>query len=164
MEDRISHALFYSTAVYLITYCWASCVAESLQTTHVQQWLISPGSNQCSRLLSESSLKLLFVQIKGNSACKETCTSYLHILFQRTHTHTHPFNSPLSGTTWLTSTSKVKPIWILLKQETVSGSGNCWAICKSAPRSSQKTMPVPHHSVFCRPDALPAAQPTVSKH
>jgi len=25
-------------------------------------------------------------------------------------------------------------------------------------------MPVPHHSVFYRPDALPAAQPTASKH
>jgi len=25
-------------------------------------------------------------------------------------------------------------------------------------------MPEPHHSVFYRPDALPAAQPTVSKH
>jgi len=28
-------------------------------------------------------------------------------------------------------------MWILLKQETVSGSGISWAICKSAPRSSQ---------------------------
>ena len=28
-------------------------------------------------------------------------------------------------------TRKVKPIWILLKQETVSGSGISWAICKS---------------------------------
>ena len=36
---------------------------------------------------------------------------------------------------------KVKPIWILLKQETVSGSGSGWAICKSAPRSRQITMP-----------------------
>jgi len=27
---------------------------------------------------------------------------------------------------------KVKPIWILLKQETVSGSGISWNICKSA--------------------------------
>ena len=26
------------------------------------------------------------------------------------------------------------------------------------------TMPAPHHSVFYRPDALPAAQPTASKH
>ena len=45
-------------------------------------------------------------------------------------------------------TRKIKPIWILLKQETVSGSGISWAICKSAPRSRQITMPAPHHSVF----------------
>ena len=43
---------------------------------------------------------------------------------------------------------KVKPIWILLKQETASGSGISWDICKSAPRSRQITTPVPHHSVF----------------
>jgi len=59
---------------------------------------------------------------------------------------------------------KVKPIWILLKQETVSGSGISWAICKCAPRSRQITMPAAHHSVFYRPDALPAAQPTASNH
>jgi len=40
-------------------------------------------------------------------------------------------------------TQKVKPIWILLKQETVSGSGISWAICKSAPRSRQITKPAP---------------------
>jgi len=39
-----------------------------------------------------------------------------------------------------------------------------WAVCKSATRSRQITMPAPHHSVFDRPDALPAAQPTASKH
>ena len=61
-------------------------------------------------------------------------------------------------------TRKVKPIWILLKQETVSGSGISWAICKSAARSRQITTPAPHHSVFYRPDALPAAQRTASKH
>ena len=61
-------------------------------------------------------------------------------------------------------TRKVKLLWILLKQETVSGSGISWAICKSAPRSRQITAPAPHHSVFYRPDALPAAQPTASKH
>ena len=54
-------------------------------------------------------------------------------------------------------TRKVKPIWILLKQETVSGSGISWAICKSAPGSRQITTPAPHHSVFYRLDALPAA-------
>ena len=62
------------------------------------------------------------------------------------------------------STRKVKPIWILVKQETVSGSGIGWTICNSAPRSRQITTPTPHCSVFYRPDALPAAQPTASKH
>ena len=61
-------------------------------------------------------------------------------------------------------TRKVKPIWMSLKQETVSGSGISWAICKSAPRLRQITMLAPHHSVFYRPNALPATQPTVSKH
>jgi len=46
----------------------------------------------------------------------------------------------------------------------VSGSGISWDICKSAPHSRQITTPAPHHSVFYRPDALPAAQPTASKH
>jgi len=43
---------------------------------------------------------------------------------------------------------KVEPIWILLKQETASRSGISWAICKSAPSSTQITTPEPHHSVF----------------
>ena len=63
-------------------------------------------------------------------------------LFHPKLKHTHPFNGPLSGT------RKAKPIWILLKQETVSGSGISRAVCKSAPRSRQITMPAPHHSVF----------------
>ena len=78
--------------------------------------------------------------------------------------HTHPFNGPFPGLSGSAGTRKVKPIWILLKQETVSGSGISWAICKSAPRSRQITMPAPHHAVFYRLDSLPAAQPTVSKH
>ena len=80
------------------------------------------------------------------------------------HTHTHPFNGPFPGLPGWASTRKVKPSWTLLKQETVSGSGIGWTTCKSAPRSRQITMLAPHHSVFYRPDALPAAQPTVSKH
>ena len=34
----------------------------------------------------------------------------------------------------------------------MSGSGISWAICKSAPRSRQITMPALHHSDFYRPD------------
>ena len=50
----------------------------------------------------------------------------------------------------------------LLEQEILSGIS--WVICKSALCSRQITMPAPHHSVFYWPDALPAAQPTASKH
>jgi len=49
-------------------------------------------------------------------------------------THTL-FNGLCPGLPGWAGTRKVKPIWILLKQETVSGSGILWAICKSAPRS-----------------------------
>ena len=78
--------------------------------------------------------------------------------------HTHPFNGPLSGTTRVSRYQNGKTNWTILKQETVSGRGISWAICKSAPRSRQITTPAPHHSVFYRPDALPATQPTASKH
>jgi len=80
---------------------------------------------------------------------------------------THATQSPESSkqtTEPLASTRKIKPIWTLLKQETVSGSGISWAVCKSAPHSRQTTTPTPHHSVCYRPDAVPAAQPTASKH
>ena len=80
-----------------------------------------------------------------------------------THTHTR-LRALFPGLPGWGGIRKVKPIWILLKQETVSGSGISWAICKSAPISRQIATPAPHHSVFYRPDALPAAQPTASKH
>jgi len=83
-------------------------------------------------------------------------------LYTRLHTRLTALCPGLPG--WA-GTRKVQPIWILPKQETVSGSGISLPICKSAPRSRQITMPAPHHSsFFYRPDALPAAQPTASKH
>ena len=74
--------------------------------------------------------------------------SHIQALCHGSHTHTHPFNGPFSGTTRVSRYQKRKPIWILLKQETVSGSGISCAICKSASHSRQITMPVPHHSSF----------------
>ena len=67
--------------------------------------------------------------------------------FCNIHTHTHLTALFLGLPRWA-GARKVKPIWILLKQETVSGSGISWAICKSASRSRQITMLVPHHSSF----------------
>ena len=68
-----------------------------------------------------------------------------NILF--THTHTR-LTALLQGLPRWAGTRKVKPMWILEKQETVSGSGISWAICKSAPRSRQITTPAPHQSIF----------------
>ena len=49
-----------------------------------------------------------------------------------THTHTHTRLTALfPGPPVSSGTRKVKSMWILLKQETVSGSGISWAICKS---------------------------------
>jgi len=85
-------------------------------------------------------------------------------IHKATHTHT-PIQRPFCpGQPRWVGARKVKPIWTLLKQETVSGSGTSWAICKSDPRSRHIKTPAPHYSVFYRSDALPAVQPKVSKH
>jgi len=90
----------------------------------------------------------------NKSGCKICIKNYTHI-------HLTALFPSLPG--WA-GTRQVKPIWNLLKQETVSGSGISWAICKSAPRSGQIITPSPQHSIFYRLYALPATQPTVSKH
>jgi len=84
-----------------------------------------------------------------------------------THTHTHPFNGPFPGLPRWASTRKVKPIWILLKQETVSGSdirraimGNMQVCTALQTDNHDSTLP---HS-FYRLDALTTAEPTASKH
>ena len=77
-----------------------------------------------------------------------------------THTHTHltALCPELPGSA---GTRKVIPIGILLKQETVSGSGISWTICKSASRSRQITTPAPHHSAFLQAEC-PSCRPTNS--
>ena len=77
-----------------------------------------------------------------------TCKKFSNQLVQRSTLFTLPFNGPFPRLARWAGTRKVKPIWILLEQETVNGSGISLAICKSASRSRQITMPVPHHSFF----------------
>ena len=73
------------------------------------------------------------------------CYTPFTLLYLLTYTRLTALFPGLPG--WA-GTRKAKPIWILLKQETVSGSGISWAICKSASRSRQITMPVLRHSKF----------------
>ena len=75
-------------------------------------------------------------------------------------THTH-LMVLFPGLPRWAGTRKVKPIWILLKQETVSGSGISWAICKSAHHSRQIATPAPHQSSFLQA-GCPSCRPTNS--
>ena len=81
-----------------------------------------------------------------------------------THTHTHTHTRLMAlcpGLPRWAATRKVKPIWILLEQETVSSSSISWAICKSATRSRQITTPAPHYSSFLQA-GCPSCRPTNS--
>jgi len=70
-----------------------------------------------------------------------------------------PLNGLFSRTTWISRYQKGKTNLDFTEQETVSGSGISWAVCKSAPRSRQTTMPVPTTLFFTgRMPFLPANQ------
>ena len=125
----------------------------------------------CTRLVMATTVDLVSARLPTRS-CLNACrhwTAFIsatYALLQSlsnsyTHTHTHTHLTALfPGLPRLAGTRKVKPVWILLMQETVSGSGISWAICKSAPRSTSLLTT----QFFYRPDALPAVQPTASKH
>ena len=104
------------------------------------------------------------------SFIKLCCTLPYHIYIVNTTITTllHQFNGLFSRTTWVSLYQKGKTSQDLneARDDGVVGcSGISWTICKqSAPHFRQITTPTPHHSVFYRPDALPDAQPTVSKH
>jgi len=83
-------------------------------------------------------------------------------LFPKPHTHT--FNGPLSGTTLVSRYLKGKTN---LDFTEARDSVLQWhqlghmQVCISLQTDNHTST---HHSVFYRPDALPAAQPTASKH
>jgi len=88
------------------------------------------------------------------------CSILLVFWYMDTHTHTR-LTALCPGLPRWAGARKVKPIWILLKQETVSGSGISWAICKSAPRFRHITVLAPHHSSFLQA-GCPSCHPTNS--
>ena len=64
------------------------------------------------------------------------------------HTHTHPFNGPLSGTTQVSRYQKGKTNLDFIAARDSEWQWHQLAICKSAPRSRQITTPAPHYSSF----------------
>ena len=81
----------------------------------------------------------------------------LYTCYLRTYLHTR-LTALCPGLSRWAGTRKVKPIWILLKRQWVAvASAGPYASLHLAPDTTQI-------SVFYRPDALLAAQPTVPKH
>ena len=82
-----------------------------------------------------------------------------------THTHTHPFNGPFSGTTWVSRYQKGKT-----NLDFTEARDGEWQwhqlgymqVCISLQTDNHAS--TPPLKFFYRPDALPAAQPTASKH
>jgi len=143
---------YYQSMVlhYLVIYCYhngrLSCVTDFLTLTFhkVVHWHAS----------DVDSIRGFVIMRYINLLLTMTLT--------HTHTHTHTRLAALfSGLPRWAGTRKVKPIWILLKQETVSGSEICWAICKFAPRTRQINMPGPNHSSFLQV-GCPSCCPTNS--
>ena len=106
-------------------WCWIIDISPACQIaeTPTRQWVSSPTGK---------------VGIQLAEWNRRTST------VKNTHTHSR-LTALCPGLPRWAGTRKVKPVWILLKQETVSGSGSgiSWAIC-----SSQVTTPAPHHSSF----------------
>ena len=119
-------------------------------------------ATSASRIVPAKMLARMMVSIRRYSS-----SSGASIAFDKAkNARAHPFNGPLSGTTRLSryQKGKTKTNVDFTEARDSKWSGISWAICKSSPRSRQITTPAPHHSVFYRPGALPAAQPTASKH
>jgi len=103
-----------------------------------------PDTVTCSRLALE-----LYPALSSQQQCQTSADGPNPLSRINTYCNTHTRLTALCpGLPRCAGTRKVKPIWILLKQETVSGSDISWAICKSAPRSRQITRLAPHRSDF----------------
>jgi len=115
---------------------WTKTTEDSTSPTPLDAWhTYVPSSNNCTS----------FTVIRPTRYHIKPLLYWYVNLAANTHTH---LTAPCPGLPGWAGNRKVKPIWILLKQETVSGSDINWAICKSAPGSRQITMPAPHHSCF----------------
>jgi len=73
--------------------------------------------------------------------------------------HTHPFNGPLSGTAWVSRYQKGKT-----NLDFTEARDSEWWWHQLGHMQVCTSLQTDNHSVFYRSGALPAAQPTASKH
>ena len=78
------------------------------------------------------------------------------LLITHTHTHTHPFNGPFSGTTRVSQYQKGKT-----NLDFTEARDSEWQWHQLGHMQVCTLLQTDNHA---RPDALPAVQPTASKH
>jgi len=84
-----------------------------------------------------------------------------------TTTTTTPINGLFSRTTWVSRYQKGKTNLDLNEprdDEVLGCSGISWTMQTICTSVHTDNPPTPHHSIFYRPESLPDAQLTVSKH
>jgi len=125
---------------------------EDWQSDLIGELVVRHGKIQCHWYTGTAAAADLVAVISCcDEASNDTSCCMKHICNKQCQTYSYTsLTALLPGLPMWAGTRKVKPIWILLKQDTVSGSGISWAICKSASRSRQTTTPAPHHSLFYR--------------
>jgi len=109
-----------------------------LKVNYLQRWGTGKNYSRYSTATSHSPHNM---KNKTKHKCEWyalLCDAYSKPNATHTHTNTHTHLTALfPGLPRWAGTRKVKANWILLKQDTVSGSGISWTICKSASRSRQ---------------------------
>jgi len=131
------------------------------------QWHQLGCMQVCTSLQTDnhtSTPPLSFLQARCHSCRPTNSIKALKALSYNTHTHTHPFNGPFSKTTQVSRYKKGKTSLDFTDARDSEWQWHqlgCMQVCISLQTDNP---PGTHHSVFYRPDALPAAQPTASKH
>jgi len=106
----------------------ANCSHPTSLPSRLPRWNIGLTSCVIGTLLEDLRPKLRLVV-----TTRENCAVWwMQYFYTKYASYIHPLNGPLSRTTQVSHTRKVKPVWILLEQETMGGSGIRWAVYKSA--------------------------------
>jgi len=113
--------------------------------------VVSCIASICSLVLEEVNDDLLIMQVMMSAKSSQ-------------YTHTHPFNGPFSGTTQVSRYQNGKTNLDFSEPRDSEWQWHRLGHMQLCTLLQADNHTSTHHSVFYRPDALPVAQPTASKH
>jgi len=129
---------------------------ENRSSSNVSE-LMHSATALLERRSGDADLSLVSRRISASVVVdRRRCVTNTH-----THTHTHPFNGPLSGNTRVSRYQKGKTSLEAKDSEWHWHQLGHMQVCTSLQTDNHANTPP---LSFLQPDALPAAQPTASKH